>query len=350
MKKLFCVQSVMIAFLLAGMGFFGASSSYAQRTKQLKELKAPAAPVKTDAAADAVPNDANAAPNAQNTPSAPNVQNQSYSVVIESKIGEDGKRVQTKKVWKDGVLVEDEEKTVEGTDGGAAIELDGQTAPGILLRSERSGDMPLDDIDANLTPEEMMRQMNERMSAMRARQAEMMRQFGFGGFGPSDEGSEDSFAEPVNVAPSEYWLGAVIAPVSPETAAQLGLDEGVGVVIRDILPDSPAAKAGLQQYDLLTKIGETAVGDRAVIGETLDANGDKTVTIEFYRKGKLENGELTPEKRPEPRTLDALPLTGSDAAPFGPNEKIRVVRPGMIVPAPVEQNAPAEQSAPTEKP
>ena len=343
--KLLCVQSVMTAFLLAGIGLLGMNPISAEGVKQLKN---PAdVKIKTETAnAD----DSTDATEPAKTSDAPNItsQNQSYSVVIESKIGADGKRVQTKKVWKDGVLVEDEEKTVEGADADTSIDLDGQIAPGIVLRSERSGDMPFEEIDPNLPQDEMMRQMRDQMNAMRARHAQMMQRFGLAGFGPNagpfgNPEGENPFAAPVK--PSEYWLGAVVAPVPPETAAQLGLADGIGVVIRDVVPDSPAAKTGLQQYDILTKLGDTNVSGRDSIGQALDAAQDKPLATEFYRKGKLETVELTAEKRPEATETDALATEQSTSTePFDANEKIRVVRPGMIVPAPEVENAskPAE--------
>lgn len=361
--KTLCVQSVLTAFLLAGIGLLGMNLISAEGVKQLKNPADVKIKTATDSAADSAGQTAPAVNGAESRPetaAVPNTvtQSQSYSVVIESKIGEDGKRVQSKKVWKDGVLVEDEEKTFEGidADGDTTIELDGQIAPGIVLRSERSGDMPFGDIDPNLSQDEMMRQMRDQMNAMRRRQAEMMQRFGLSGFGLSagpfgNPDGENPFAVPVKL--SEYWLGAVVAPVPPETAAQLGLDEGIGVVIREIVPDSPAAKAGLRQYDIITQLGDAAVSGRESIGQTLDSAQGKPLTTEFYRKGKLETVELTAEKRPEPAVTDTFsPEQSTNAEPVESNEKIRVVRPGMIVPAPEVEKAaePAQAAAETAEP
>lgn len=421
MKKMFCVQTIVLSLLLAGFGVFNTAA--ADETKQLKESATPEAATEDTAV--------------------PEVQSQSYSVVIESKVGEDGKRVQTKKVWKDGVLVEDEEKTVEGTeaDGDTAIELDGQIAPGIILRSERSGDL-FDDIDPNLSQDQVIGQMmSERFNAMRQRQIEIMKQLGFGpmpGVGyprsvsiPCDyelgaaispitddvaaqlglnagEGIvilgavTDSAAQKaglqkydiltkigdqtLNIASlaeilnktgdeptsiefyrngklqtgtitlqkrtqpfkSEYYLGASIIPVSEEAAAQLGIPEGKGVLIQSVLPNSPAFKSGLQHYDILVKLGETTVGDFETIGKTLDANGDKPIKIEFLRKGKIETAELVPEKRPTEPEAVPLAMPSNTQENFGANEKIRVVRPGMIIPAPNAATEPTEEISPNE--
>jgi len=294
---------------------------------------------------------------------------QSYQVVIESKMGSDGKRVQTKKVWKDGVLVENEEKTVEGADadGDTAIELDGQIAPGIILRSERSGAFPFGGIDPN--QDQMMQQMRRQMDQIRKRQEEMMRQFGFGtgmpGFfedegafapNPGQTGANPGWTEFV---PSTYWLGAQVSPIAEPVRHQLGLAEDEGIWVVSVVPGSPAEKAGLQEYDILVKLGGQVINDRAQIGQILDDNGDKPLAVEYIRQGKRETKELTPEKRPGMETFPAAggtdapgnsmtgnSITGNSGTPdgFGPDEKIRVVRPGMIVPA---ENGPAE-NAPAE--
>lgn len=345
--KMLCVQSVMTALFLSGIGMVNVLPA-----QEIKQLKEPAkAEAKTDDAAQE--NDAQKAGDAQSAPNiAPGGTSQSYSVVIESKVGPDGKRVQTKKVWKDGVLVEDEEKTVEGTDenGDAAIELDGQIAPGIILRSERSGDFPFEEMDPNLSEDEMIQQMQAQMAAMRARQAEMMKRLGIPGFG-MNAGPFDGMNDDMSAAyakPSEYWLGVVIAPLSEVTQAQLGLSDGEGVVIRDLVPGGPAEKAGLAKNDILTKIDSTNVNSVGTIAETLDKIGDKTVKIEFYRKGKLETADLTPEKRPvDVDAPNGARIIGNGAEEsFGPSEKIRVVRPGMIVPGKGESE-PAESSEPS---
>jgi serine protease Do len=47
------------------------------------------------------------------------------------------------------------------------------------------------------------------------------------------------------------YLGISMVDNTPEIAKQLGLRDAQGVVIAEVAPNSPAAKAGLNQYDLI---------------------------------------------------------------------------------------------------
>jgi hypothetical protein len=50
------------------------------------------------------------------------------------------------------------------------------------------------------------------------------------------------------------WLGVQFGPVSKALASQLGLDKGIGQMVLNVIEDSPADKAGLQQYDVIVRI------------------------------------------------------------------------------------------------
>ena len=270
---------------------------------------------------------------------------QSYSVVTENRIGPDGKRIQKRKVWQNGTLVEEKEEVIEGDDGELSAEMDGETVPGMISRSEQvfglPGDMSemLQDLHENLNSmnlnlqglapearqriEEQMEEANARiqnqLGDMNQRRAEILRRFG-------------NMAGAAPLALSEYWIGASVAPVSDDMAYQLGLDEGTGLVIREIVPDSPAEKAGLAKFDILLKFGEREVSTAEEIGGIVDEAGGAPLTVEYIRKGQRATLDLTPEKRPELPTVSVQgePLNQAPEA-NAPREQIRVVRPGMIL-------------------
>src|SRR5438132_1455211 len=52
------------------------------------------------------------------------------------------------------------------------------------------------------------------------------------------------------------FLGVVAREASPEVSRQLDLPEGTGMVVELVVPDSAAAKAGIQKYDILTKLDD----------------------------------------------------------------------------------------------
>jgi len=92
--------------------------------------------------------------------------------------------------------------------------------------------------------------------------------------------------------PSEYWIGVVLA--APEEEDQ------PGIKVADVMPDGPAAKAGIRPGDRLIKAGGkpiTKVGD--LIG-AIDAAKDKPLGLELVREGKTRKLEVTPQKRPTP--------------------------------------------------
>jgi serine protease Do len=83
------------------------------------------------------------------------------------------------------------------------------------------------------------------------------------------------FAIPVNLARHEMeeivetghvvrgWLGATIQDVTPALAKGFGLDRVEGVVISDVAPNSPAAKAGLKSGDVVMSINGQPVESSA---------------------------------------------------------------------------------------
>ena len=299
---------------------------------QTKQLKEPAEPVAVEATDDDAKTSDAAAPDANF--------NGSYSIVVESKTGPDGKTIQTKKVWRDGKLVESEEKTLDGDAADATIQLpNGETAPGRVFHFDFNDDV-FDQLGAEVSPFEGMRrlesQMREHQEQMRAQMEELRRRFG--------QSASNGFVAPqdgeVAPAPSKYWIGATVEPTPELLVAQLPINEGEGVLLQYIVPDSPAAKAGLQRFDVVVKIDGAPIADASDVAKIVDKNGDKTVKVEFFRKGKLTEAKLTPAERPQ-NDVRLLPF----GAPNG--SRFQIVRPGLIVSTPDDENAeahPAEEA------
>lgn len=68
------------------------------------------------------------------------------------------------------------------------------------------------------------------------------------------------------------WLGVEIGEVTPDNSKDLKLSSVRGVVVKDVEPDSPAAKAGLKENDVITQYdGQTVEGTvqfRRLVRET----------------------------------------------------------------------------------
>lgn len=52
------------------------------------------------------------------------------------------------------------------------------------------------------------------------------------------------------------FIGVLTGPVSPELRAQLGLAEGFGLRVEEVMPDSPAQAAGVREHDVLVALDD----------------------------------------------------------------------------------------------
>lgn len=81
------------------------------------------------------------------------------------------------------------------------------------------------------------------------------------------------FAIPINMAKnvvdqliskgkvSRGWLGVSIQPVTDEIAASFGLKKAAGALVNEVVPGSPAARAGIRQGDIIVGIDGREVRD-----------------------------------------------------------------------------------------
>src|SRR3972149_5705182 len=59
----------------------------------------------------------------------------------------------------------------------------------------------------------------------------------------------------------KYWIGLLGGPVTPELRYQLDIPEDQGVMVRDVVPESPAAEAGLKSFDIVLAAKDKPVHD-----------------------------------------------------------------------------------------
>jgi membrane-associated protease RseP (regulator of RpoE activity) len=88
------------------------------------------------------------------------------------------------------------------------------------------------------------------------------------------------------VKPSDHWLGLQCGKIGPALRAQLGLDENQGVLVEAIVDESPAAKAGLEKYDVLVQAGDRTLSKVQDLIDEVDAVKDGKLAVELIRKGR----------------------------------------------------------------
>ena len=261
----------------------------------------------------------------------------SSSVVIETHTTPDGKVIQSKKVWSNGVLVEEEEKELEQGDPAAAfnatIQLpNGNVAPGGIFLSEDGEDV----FGGMNSPLEALRKMEEQM---RIQQEQLRAQFDelrsriANGQSPTTPFSQEDAPNGVILNgkmgnPGKYWIGATISILPEILVSQMPINDDEGVLIEYIVPDSPADKAGLKRFDVLHSLDGRVLSNAYDVSKFVQEIGAKKVKVEYYRKGKLESAEIEITERPSVETI-----TGSKLLKRAlPDKKFQVVRPGLIVP------------------
>jgi predicted metalloprotease with PDZ domain len=89
-----------------------------------------------------------------------------------------------------------------------------------------------------------------------------------------------------NAISSNSPLGFEVEAIAPPLRAQLGLPEGEGIVVASILPDSDAAKAGLEQYDVLQAIDDAPITGPEMFHESIGKEPGKKVSLRVLRQAK----------------------------------------------------------------
>ena len=121
------------------------------------------------------------------------------------------------------------------------------------------------------------------------------------------------------------WLGARLQRVTPDIAESLGLMRPSGVLVQDVMPDSPAAKAGLKTGDLIVameglpiedpeslnyRFGTRPIGSRAALAVN---RGGKEIPLVVVM-------EVAPETTPREELVLASrsPFSGARIANLSP--------------------------------
>src|SRR6266481_4753789 len=90
------------------------------------------------------------------------------------------------------------------------------------------------------------------------------------------------------------WLGVETHEVTTEKAKELKLPAERGVVLGKIVPDSPAAKAGLKENDVVTEINGQRVEGAAQFRRMIhEIPADRTIQLTVWRDGRTQTINAT---------------------------------------------------------
>jgi len=145
------------------------------------------------------------------------------------------------------------------------------------------------------------------------------------------------FAIPINIAKRNIddlinlgkvrrsWLGVYIQEVTPEIAKQFDLPEDAkGVLVGDVIKDSPAEKSGIKRGDIITKVNNEEVDSPGELQDKIrDIDIDKKASIEVVRDGKSINFIVK---------IGEMPTVDEEGSEFS-KEKVFSVQAGLKVEA-----------------
>ena len=132
-----------------------------------------------------------------------------------------------------------------------------------------------------------------------------------------------------------YWIGIRGRNVTePVLRTQFQLAQDMGVVIEEVVKESPAAKAGLRQHDILLRANGEPVLSMEELSRMVASGNAKPIELLLIRLGKEETIIVAPEQRPpEMENSGGRGFGGG----FGPDEgdplgALRMFRGGIAVP------------------
>ncbi len=132
------------------------------------------------------------------------------------------------------------------------------------------------------------------------------------------------------------YLGISIQPVSDEIADSLGLPHDRGELVRAVMPDLPAATAGIKVGDIVMKVNNQEVTpDRTLSAIVSDTAPGTRIPIEVLRSGKTVTVYAVVAKRPNQQELaksqDQQPQANPFEGPQGQGEGLAESALGLRV-------------------
>lgn len=145
-----------------------------------------------------------------------------------------------------------------------------------------------------------------------------------------DDHDEKEIKVEVNVSAPSLWLGIGLKPIEGDLAKYLGSDDGI--LVDSVYPDSPAAKAKIQEGDIILSAGGSELGKPSDLLEVMtDLNEeDPTVALAVMRKGEKMEIAVKAAARPEMKEMnDFMQELDIDIEGLGDNAEIKTLLKGL---------------------
>jgi len=154
--------------------------------------------------------------------------------------------------------------------------------------------------------------------------------------------------------PSRFLIGVHCEPVTDLLRLHLGLEGKVGLAVMHVVDDSPAAKAGLEKHDIITRLGESNVGSIGDLIAAVEKIETKEAELRYIRRGERKTTNITPVEREEIEKQFSIAVSADVDGPLD----LQTLKKGIVSIAPglrlqagsqlskaIEQAAKASQQA-----
>jgi serine protease Do len=114
------------------------------------------------------------------------------------------------------------------------------------------------------------------------------------------------------------WLGVSIQDLTPELASQFGVTETKGVLVSDVMDDSPAKKAGFERADVIIEYdGKSMDSPTHLRNAVAQTAVGKKVVVKIIRDKKPKTIDLTIVEQPKSMSQSSDEDGGDSATPTG---------------------------------
>jgi C-terminal processing protease CtpA/Prc len=112
--------------------------------------------------------------------------------------------------------------------------------------------------------------------------------------------------------PRAAFIGVQAQPLTPELKDKLKVNTDAGIVITDVMPNSPAAQAGLNRDDVVTAINDHPIKTPDDLRSAIQSAGSgKEITLQVLRGNKTVSLKATPRDS----ASGMMPAQGMDRIP-----------------------------------
>jgi membrane-associated protease RseP (regulator of RpoE activity) len=93
----------------------------------------------------------------------------------------------------------------------------------------------------------------------------------------------------------QYRIGVTLAEADDTLRSQLRLAAGEGLVVTEVVNDSPAAGAGIRPHDVLIKLDGKRLSTVENVNAQIQEIGERQVSLDYVRAGEERTCDVTPK-------------------------------------------------------